>query len=85
MVLIQPPAQDLLYRLGFVEINARIRNIMADYFRIRSWKDPEMEAWYLHTLMDGICMNYIFDPENFPIDKMKKLLIGKYVKTEELK
>ena len=53
---------------------------MADYLRRLKFKNPEEEAYIFHCLMDGIFINYTLDPENFPVEKVKKTLLARYTK-----
>lgn len=43
-------------------------------------KKPEMDAMMLGTMFDGIGLNYVTVPEDYPIDEMKDYLIEVFVK-----
>ena len=48
-------------------------------------KNPEMDALLLGTMFDGIALNYVTVPEDYPIDKMKDYLIQVFVKNKKVK
>lgn len=39
---------------------------------------PEMESLYFRSLLQGISLEYMLDPKNYPLDRMKKHLLKKY-------
>ena len=41
-------------------------------------EDPEQEALMLFALIDGVCLHWLQDPLNYPLDSMKGLLLKKY-------
>lgn len=49
------------------------------YFREKGFDDPETEGILFHMLLDGISLNYIMGPDEFPIEKVKNLLYNKYL------
>ncbi len=48
------------------------------YFESRGGEDPGLEAIVFGAFLDGISMNYIIDPEHFPLEKVKKRIIELY-------
>jgi len=60
------------------EIMSGIFGELAKYFEHEGWDNPLKEAMYCESLMDGIFMNYLNDPDHFPIDYAKKQLISRY-------
>jgi len=51
---------------------------MAKYFKEKGEKDPLTMTHYLSAIMDGVQMHIMIDPENFPAEKIKKLLIKQF-------
>jgi len=45
-------------------------------------KNAAMEARIFGAVMDGIGLHYMFDKQEYPLDKVKKLYLKKYSKTE---
>lgn len=54
--------------------------ILGNYFNINKFEDPEIETQFFGALLDGICIHYVLDPENFPIEKIKQKVIDLYVR-----
>ena len=52
--------------------------MMEQYFKRQGYKKPLEEVAFLSTLMSGITYEYIADPENYPIDQIKKRIINLY-------
>ncbi len=60
------------------EIMTGIFGELAKYFEHEGWENPLKEAMYCESLMDGIFMNYVNDPDNFPIEYAKRQLLSRY-------
>ncbi|TSA27917.1 MAG: TetR/AcrR family transcriptional regulator [Bacteroidetes bacterium] len=80
MLLVQPSAQELIRRFQSEILSSGMWRMIATYFRTHNFKDPELETWFFLAMLDGIYMNYVFNPEKFPIDRMKELIIQRYCK-----
>ncbi len=57
-----------------------IFKMITNYFKEQDLKNPETETMIFAALLDGIGFHFIMDPENYPIDRVKKILIERYVK-----
>ncbi len=57
-----------------------LMSMTTDYFKKRGVKNPEMESYLFGALMDGIAVQYIMNPERYPIKQIKASLIEKYCK-----
>lgn len=51
--------------------------MIINYFRQAGFPNPEMEYQILHTISDGIVINYLVN-ENFPLEEVKNELIRRY-------
>jgi len=80
MLLIQPSAQEMMDKLQLEVLTSKMWRMIATYFKKHNFEDPESETWLFHTTLDGIVMNYIFNPDKYPIDNVKDLLIKRYCK-----
>ncbi|MEZ5000261.1 MAG: TetR/AcrR family transcriptional regulator [Bacteroidales bacterium] len=56
------------------------QGMLGRYFRMLGSEDPETGALIFGVLMDGIGLNFIMNPEFFPIEKVKARLIQLYCK-----
>ena len=52
--------------------------MLENYFIRNNFKNPEIETQFFEALMNGICMNYILDPDNFPLEEIKQKVIELY-------
>jgi AcrR family transcriptional regulator len=48
------------------------------YFIKQGYKKPRLEVAFLSTLISGVVYEYIADPENYPLDEIKKRIISYY-------
>jgi AcrR family transcriptional regulator len=76
-ILMQPAVYQLV-RETYTELMPRLRKIMEDHFREKGTSNPELEAVLFSALMDGISMSFVLDPCNFPLKKVKDLVIKTY-------
>ncbi|MCK4629937.1 MAG: TetR/AcrR family transcriptional regulator [Bacteroidales bacterium] len=63
----------------FWEIINPVYKILENYFEKNRFKNPKIETKFFGALMDGICINYILDPDNFPLEEIKKKVIELYI------
>jgi hypothetical protein len=54
------------------------QQIVVDYYRKKGAKNPQLEVMLFHVLMDGVFMNYIMAPDDFPLEEMKKMIMDKF-------
>ena len=47
-------------------------------FKEMNVPNPSEESKIFASILDGICFHYMFDKNNYPIEKMRKYLIKKY-------
>ncbi|PLX11997.1 MAG: hypothetical protein C0598_06935 [Marinilabiliales bacterium] len=64
----------------FMEFLAPLLKTLVQYFEQKGVKDPVAHANLLGALLDGITLNYVIDPEHFPIDSIIDLIIDKFLK-----
>ena len=48
------------------------------YFKKQGFKKPALEVAFLSTLISGATYEYIADPDNYPLDEIKKRIISYY-------
>jgi AcrR family transcriptional regulator len=53
-------------------------NQLTQIFKVMGKRNPQMEAYTLGTVLDGIGFNMISAPESFPIDEIEEYLIKTY-------
>jgi AcrR family transcriptional regulator len=52
---------------------------LATLFRKLKVKNPELEAFLLGTFFDGLVLNFMAAEDVFPVEKIKKALLSKYI------
>ena len=76
-LIMQPPVLALIadeiwsYVMPFL-------NVLIDYYTKKGVENPEAEARVFIAMLDGVGLDYISDPENFPIDDVEKIIIKKF-------
>ncbi|MDX1350990.1 MAG: TetR/AcrR family transcriptional regulator [Putridiphycobacter sp.] len=51
------------------------------YFQDKYGEKYETEWHFFNTMMGGMKLSFIMDPDNYPIDRMKKKLINQFITT----
>lgn len=82
MLLFQPHVMKLAEK-RILEIAEPILANTTDYFRRQGYEKPETWARYIGAMLDGVSMNYIADPENFPIDDIEHIVINQFCNTSK--
>lgn len=75
--------QPSVLKLVKEEVDEMYRNMIgmfSEYFKREGYKDPETEALILGSMLDGVSFNFLYNPENYPIDKVINRLIELYSK-----
>ena len=49
-----------------------------NYFMGKGYEDPMTMMRYYSAVLDGVQMHILMDPDNFPIEKVKKLMIDQF-------
>jgi AcrR family transcriptional regulator len=55
-----------------------LKTVMEDYFRRKGIADPAAEASFFDALLDGIFLNYVMDPDGFPLERVKEMIIERF-------
>ena len=64
----------------FMEFLMPFLTTLIEYFADQGVENPEAYARLLGATLDGISLNYVVDPEHFPIDEVTDLIIDKFIK-----
>ncbi|MDA3953216.1 MAG: TetR/AcrR family transcriptional regulator [Bacteroidales bacterium] len=51
-----------------------------EYFESEGYEDPQAEVYFFQSMLDGVGMTYVSDPDNYPIDAVEKKIISMYSK-----
>lgn len=61
-----------------VEAATPILKAIVHYFDSQNLPNPEIEAHFLFSTIDGVCINYLINPEQYPLEQIKQRIIKKY-------
>ncbi|MFC2103830.1 TetR/AcrR family transcriptional regulator [Bacteroidota bacterium] len=50
------------------------------YFENEGYEDPIAEVSFFQSMLDGVGMTYVSDPDNYPIDAVERKIISMYSK-----
>lgn len=78
MVIIKPETQKLVETM-LVEKVFPFIDILTNYYKSQGHKNPLASARLLGAILDGISLNFITDPDNFPLEEVKNILISKFI------
>lgn len=62
----------------YSEVLADVMKLLLEYYSARGVEDPLGEALLFGAMMDGVGMNYLLNPEMFPLERIKKQIIAKF-------
>lgn len=51
---------------------------MSQYFHSKGYEDPVTMMRYYSAVLDGVQMHALLDPENFPVEKVKLMVIAQF-------
>lgn len=74
----QPGVMELLSE-DLMDMLAPYFNIMQNYYKQKGVPNPMAYTRLMGALLDGISLNYIMDPENFPLEDIKRIIIEKFI------
>lgn len=76
--IMMQPAVFKLVRDKYSHFLPPFRQAISEYFGRKGISNPEYEADYFDSVLDGIFLNYVMNPETFPLEKMKEMIIGRF-------
>ncbi len=77
--LILQPSVWKVFEVKFADVIGSIMNTLTEYYRSKGSTDPEAEAMMVGSLLDGVGFNYILNPELYPLERVKQLIINRFV------
>lgn len=75
---LQPTVFNILKKKYRKLINTTLL-IMEKFYERKNHENPKMQALIFGAFLDGLCLNYVMDPGNFPIDDIKDFVINHYL------
>lgn len=77
-LMLQPTVWKLFEGM-FSEVIGPLLATLTDYYKRKGSPDPEAEAVMVGAMLDGIGFNYIFNPDLYPLERVKRLIIERFV------
>lgn len=77
-VITQPDVLKLVEE-KFMEMIMPFLITLTEYFSSKGYENPMAYARFFGAMLDGISLNYMVDPDNFPIDDVKIIIINKFI------
>jgi hypothetical protein len=56
----------------------RLRDLFTAELRQAGWADPELEALFLYSLVEGTIQQYLLDPANYPLDRVAGAIVTRF-------
>lgn len=78
-LFVQPPVIELINE-RFQEVIQKAVEILTGFFKSLGHEDPDTEALIFGSMLDGIGMNFITNPDLFPVEKTKKRILEIFCK-----
>jgi AcrR family transcriptional regulator len=60
------------------EVFGPMMSVLTDYFISKKKKNPYAVMRYFAAILDGVQLHVMLDPENFPVEQVKELLIKQF-------
>jgi AcrR family transcriptional regulator len=72
------PAVFKLVAAKYSDFVPPLKAVVEEFFKRKGVPDPEAEAAYFDALLDGIFLNYVMNPDEFPLERIKKMIIDRF-------
>ncbi len=76
-IIMQPQVLSLLEK-ELSEISSPYLEGLERFFADHHFSNPDLEAKYFGSLLDGISLNYLLDPDHFPLDQAIERMMNYY-------
>lgn len=73
----QPTIAEILGE-GLLFHTTHLRSLFVNALQEMEWQDPELESYYLYTLVEGAIQQYLLDPDNYPLQRIADRIIEPY-------
>ena len=83
-IFCQPSVQEIL-KDEILNASQVPLKMIVDYFKKEGYKNPTLEVAFLSTLSSGVIIEYIGDPDNYPLREIKKRILSLYSNPTKVK
>jgi AcrR family transcriptional regulator len=63
---------------------AKIFQIERQLFLELGFSDPDLEATYMRSVLQGISLEYMLGPAEYPLEEMRKKILNRYISLKEV-
>ncbi|HEU4716632.1 MAG TPA: TetR/AcrR family transcriptional regulator [Bacteroidia bacterium] len=77
-IVISQPDVLARYQAYMLETALPIMNAIISYFAKQRMKNPEVEAQFLFSTLDGVCINYLINYPKYPLKQIKQKILKNY-------
>jgi AcrR family transcriptional regulator len=71
---LQPGIQKL-FEKEMMDVFGKVLDVFTAYFTKKGERSPYVKARFMLAVFDGIGVHYLADPENFPVDEVRKMIL----------
>ena len=72
------PAVFNLVKKKFPHFLPPLQKVVEGHFKRKGATDPALEAAFFDSMLDGVFLNYVMDPEGFPLERIRGMIIEKF-------
>lgn len=77
-IVISQPDVLVQYQEYMLEMVAPIMYAFVEYFTKQGIQNPEIEAQFLFSTIDGVCINYLINQSEYPLEEIKQKILKNY-------
>ncbi len=77
--VITQPAVMTLVKEDIFEVVGPFLSALTRYYTRQGIKNPEIQSMLFGAMLDGVAIDYMLGPENYPLDEIKSLIIEKFI------
>ena len=79
IAVITQPAVISLVKGQIFEMLAPFIATISHYYKNKGIKNPEVQSLLLGAVLDGVAIDYMLSPDDYPLDDIKNLIIEKFI------
>jgi len=77
--LMMQPSVWKKFKFSLIDIVEPFLKLMEEYYRKKGAENPRAEAVMVGAMLDGIGFNFVYNPDLYPLEEVKKLVIERFV------
>lgn len=81
-LMMQPEVYHLVVP-KYTSLIEKFNLILEDYYRSKGYDNPKLQALAFGAFMDGLSMNYLINPDLYPVEEIKLFIKENYTKQNQ--